>query len=131
MGSAAAVRFGGALAWVALCLATGCHSTTSDPNREAPPAASVQPDADPSLVQVKNPDAFTLAAVASYEAPSRLNATGTVNPDVSRTIPVISIASGRVVAIHARMGDSVKKGQLLMRSEERRVGRDRPAARRP
>ena len=114
MGSAAAVRFGGALAWVVLCLATGCHSTASDPNREAPPAASVQPDADPSLVQVKNPDAFTLAAVASYEAPSRLNATGTVNPDVSRTIPVISIASGRVVAIHARMGDSVKKGQLLM-----------------
>jgi cobalt-zinc-cadmium efflux system membrane fusion protein len=37
-----------------------------------------------------------------------------VNPDVSRTIPVISIASGRVVAIHARLGDSVKKGQLLM-----------------
>ena len=52
--------------------------------------------------------------MASYQAPSKLNATGTVNPDVSRTIPVISIASGRVVAIHARMGDSVKKGQLLM-----------------
>src|SRR6202034_292360 len=50
----------------------------------------------------------------SYEAPSSLNVTGTVNPDVSRTIPVISIASGRVVDIHARIGDYVKKGQLLM-----------------
>jgi cobalt-zinc-cadmium efflux system membrane fusion protein len=65
-------------------------------------------------VRVKNPNGFPLAAAASYEAPSRVDATGTVNPDVSRTIPVISIASGRVVAIHARMGDSVKKGQLLM-----------------
>ena len=65
-------------------------------------------------MQISNPDAFPLATVASYEAPSKLNATGTVNPDVSRTISVISIASGRVVAIHARMGDSVKKGQLLM-----------------
>lgn len=114
MGSAAAVRLGGALAWVAVCLTTGCHSTPSDANREAPPAVSVQPDADPSLVRVKNPNGFPLAAAASYEAPSRVDATGTVNPDVSRTIPVISIASGRVVAIHARMGDSVKKGQLLM-----------------
>jgi cobalt-zinc-cadmium efflux system membrane fusion protein len=114
MGSAAAVRFGGALAWVALCLVTGCNSKPSDPNSEAPPAAVVQPDADPSLVQVKSPEAFALATVTSYEAPSKLNATGTVNPDVSRTIPVISIASGRVVAIHARLGDTVKKGQLLM-----------------
>ena len=40
--------------------------------------------------------------------------TGTVNPDVSRTIPVISIASGRVVAIHTQIGAYVKKGQLLM-----------------
>jgi membrane fusion protein, heavy metal efflux system len=40
--------------------------------------------------------------------------TGTVNPDVSRTIPVISIASGRVIAIHTQIGAFVKKGQLLM-----------------
>jgi cobalt-zinc-cadmium efflux system membrane fusion protein len=74
----------------------------------------VQPDADPALVQVLNTAAFPLVAAASYQAPTTLNVTGTVNPDVSRTIPVISIASGRVVAIHARLGDSVKKGQLLM-----------------
>jgi len=109
-----AVSLAGAFAWVALCAATGCNSKPSDPNSEAPPAATVQPDADPSLVHVKNPEQFALATVASYDAPSKLNVTGTVNPDVSRTIPVISIASGRVVAIHARMGDTVKKGQLLM-----------------
>jgi cobalt-zinc-cadmium efflux system membrane fusion protein len=96
------------------CLLAGCKAKTSDPNSEAPPAVTVQADADPSLVQVKNPGAFVLATAASYDAPSRLNVTGTVNPDISRTIPVISIASGRVMAIHARIGDYVTKGQLLM-----------------
>jgi cobalt-zinc-cadmium efflux system membrane fusion protein len=113
MASMKAVRLAGALAWVVLG-AAGCNNKPSDPNAEAPPAATVQADADPSLVQVKNPEQFALATVTSYDAPSKLNATGTVNPDVSRTIPVISIASGRVAAIHARMGDYVKKGQLLM-----------------
>ena len=114
MGSARALRLAGGLAWVVLALATGCKNKPSDPTSEEPPAVSVQPDADPSLVQVKNPEAFTLAKVTSYEAPAKLNVTGSVNPDISRTIPVISIASGRVVAIHARIGDTVKKGQLLM-----------------
>jgi cobalt-zinc-cadmium efflux system membrane fusion protein len=114
MGSVRAVRCAAALAWIALCGVSGCHSKSSDPKSEAPPAVSVQPDADPGLVQVKNPEQFTLATVTSYDAPSKLNATGSVNPDVSNTVPVISIASGRVVAIHARMGDYVKKGQLLM-----------------
>ncbi len=44
-----------------------------------------------------------------------MTVTGTVNPDISRSVPVISIATGRVVEIHARLGDTVKKGQLLLR----------------
>jgi membrane fusion protein, heavy metal efflux system len=103
-----------AAACLALFAAAGCDSKPADPKSEAPPATTVQPDADPSLVQVKNPEAFPLFTAAAYAAPSSLNVTGTVTPDVARTIPVISIASGRVVAIHARLGDYVKKGQLLM-----------------
>jgi cobalt-zinc-cadmium efflux system membrane fusion protein len=114
MSSESAVRTAGVLACLALAAIAGCHGKPADPSKEAPLAVSVQPDADPALVQVANPQAFPLVAAASYEAPTRLNATGSVTPDVSRTIPVISIASGRVVAIHARLGDSVKKGQLLM-----------------
>jgi len=44
-----------------------------------------------------------------------LSVTGTVAPDISRSVPVISIATGRVVELHARLGDTVKKGQLLLR----------------
>jgi len=109
-----AARIAGALACLALCVATGCNRLPADATKEAPPAVSVQPDADPALVEVTNPAAFPLVTAAGYEAPAKLDVTGTVTPDVSRTIPVISIAAGRVVAIHARLGDTVKKGQLLM-----------------
>jgi cobalt-zinc-cadmium efflux system membrane fusion protein len=44
-----------------------------------------------------------------------LIATGAVLPDVSREIPVISMANGRVVDIRARLDDNVKKGQLLLK----------------
>ena len=114
MSSESALRTAGALACLALAAIAGCNGKPSDASKEAPSAVTVQADADPALVQVQNPAAFPLVAAASYEAPTKLNATGTVSPDISRTIPVISIASGRVVAIHARLGDSVKKGQLLM-----------------
>ena len=50
----------------------------------------------------------------SLQAPS-LTVTGVVSPDVSRTVPVISLASGRVVEIRARLGDTVQKGQVLLR----------------
>ena len=96
------------------CLIAGCTAKSSDPKSEAPPAAVVQADADPNLVHVDHPDHFALAAATDYAATSTIQVTGTVNPDISRTIPVISIASGRVVEVHARIGDYVKKGQLLM-----------------
>jgi len=95
-------------------LLAGCNSKPSDPKSEAPPAAEVQADTDASLVHVDHPGEFTLVAATSYAATSSIQVTGTVNPDISRTIPVISIASGRVVDVYARIGDYVKKGQILM-----------------
>jgi membrane fusion protein, heavy metal efflux system len=95
-------------------LLAGCNGKTADPKAEAPPVAVVQPDADVNLIHVDHPGQFTLATAIDYQSKSSLQVTGTVNPDISRTIPVISIASGRVLEIHARIGDYVKKGQLLM-----------------
>jgi membrane fusion protein, heavy metal efflux system len=95
-------------------LLAGCNGKSADSKSEAPPPAVVQTDTDASLVHVDHPDQFTLATATSYSATSTIQVTGTVNPDISRTIPVISIASGRVVEIYARIGDYVKKGQVLM-----------------
>ena len=38
-----------------------------------------------------------------------------VLPDISRTVPVVTLASGRVVDIRARLGDTVQKDQVLLR----------------
>jgi len=101
------------LAWC-LCLA-GCGDHNADLRAEAPPPASVEREQDVNAVQVEHPEQFPLATAAARETTSQLTVTGTVNPDVSRSVPVISIATGRVVEIHARLGDTVKKGQLLLR----------------
>jgi cobalt-zinc-cadmium efflux system membrane fusion protein len=81
---------------------------------EAPPNPSIVPGADPGLFTVDQPDQFPLATATARPASSELVVTGTVQPDVTRSVPVVSLASGRVMAIHARLGDTVKKGQLLM-----------------
>jgi len=80
-----------------------------------PPPPKVEQETDVSLLQVEHPEQFPLVkAGESLHAPS-LTVTGVVSPDVSRTVPVISLASGRVLEIRARLGDSVRKGQLLLR----------------
>jgi cobalt-zinc-cadmium efflux system membrane fusion protein len=81
----------------------------------APPPAKVEKEQDASLVQVDHPEQFPLFKAVEYQTAPTLTVTGVVTPDVSRTVPVISIASGRVVEIHARLGDTVEKGQLLLR----------------
>ncbi len=70
---------------------------------------------DMSLVSVDKPNQFPLVAAEAYDAPSQLDVTGSVFPDIAREIPVISLASGRVVDIKARLDDYVKKGQLLLK----------------
>jgi cobalt-zinc-cadmium efflux system membrane fusion protein len=66
------------------------------------------------LFTVDHPEQFPLVTATARPTTSELAVTGTVMPDVSRTVPVVSLASGRVVAIHARLGDKVEKGQVLM-----------------
>ena len=56
---------------------------------------------------------FPLASAATQMTASTMSVTGQVQPDVTRVIPVISLASGRVIAIYAHLGDLVKKGQKL------------------
>lgn len=95
-------------------LTAGCGKKVGSPEAEAPPPTTVEHEEDVNVVQVDRPERFPLVTAAAHQATSTLNVTGTVNPDVSREIPVVSIASGRVVAVHVRLGDYVKKGQLVM-----------------
>ena len=92
----------------------GCSRAEGDPAAGAPPPANIVPAADPTLFTVDHPEQFPLAAATERPSTSELVVTATVTPDIARNVPVISLATGRVVAIHARLGDIVKKGQLLL-----------------
>jgi cobalt-zinc-cadmium efflux system membrane fusion protein len=86
-----------------------------DAKAEAPPPAKVEHESNVNLVKVDHPELFPLAVAVEHASATNLTVTGLVSPDVSRNVPVISLASGRVVDVRARLGDQVKKGQLLMR----------------
>src|SRR5208282_5851853 len=94
---------------------TGCGDAQKDANAGAPPPLKVEQASDPNVFQVDHPDQFPLVAAVEHFATPQLKVTGVVAPDISRAVPVISVATGRVVEIAARLGDTVKKGQLLLR----------------
>jgi membrane fusion protein, heavy metal efflux system len=101
--------------------ATGCERKISaqemaskDSGAGAVPT-TVVPDLDPNNFKVDHPEKFTMATAGEHIAAPELNVTGVVNPDVSRQVPVPSLATGRIVEIDTRLGDEVKKGQLLFR----------------
>jgi cobalt-zinc-cadmium efflux system membrane fusion protein len=96
-------------------LVAGCSDSKPDIQAEAPPPLKLEKVEDRNLFKVDHPDQFALTAAVAHVATSQLRATGTVSPDVARTVPVISIATGRIVQIGARLGDTVKKGQVLLR----------------
>ena len=70
---------------------------------------------DGALVKVDHPERFPMVTVSRRATAPELSVTGVVGVDVARSVPVVSMASGRIVEIRARLGDTVKKGQLLMR----------------
>lgn len=107
-----------------LCLGLGIFISGCDRDAKAkgdqspdmgPRPAVVVQDQDASNFKVDHPDRFPCAKAGEHIAAPELNVTGVVNPDVSRQVPVPSLATGRIVEIDARLGDTVQKGQLLFK----------------
>jgi membrane fusion protein, heavy metal efflux system len=101
-------------------LYTGCSKMTAQQTVLADPGtgpvpAKVVPELDANNFKVDHPDQFPLVTATEYVAAPALNVTGVVQPDVSRQVPVPSLATGRIVEIDARLGDEVRKGQLLFK----------------
>ena len=100
------------LALILLCslalIASGCSRDT-----EAL-ATKQEITREPGVFDVDHPELFKVAKVETRDLPTEVTANGTVSPDVNRTIHVTSMGSGRVMELKVRLGDQVKKGQLLM-----------------
>ena len=103
------------LCFAMLLIAVGCGDAGRDSNAGAPPPLKVEQASDPNVFQVDHPAQFPLVAAVEHFEAAQLKTTGTVTPDISKNVPVISVATGRVVEVAARLGDTVKKGQLLLR----------------
>jgi cobalt-zinc-cadmium efflux system membrane fusion protein len=101
-----------ALILIAITL-SGCKG--KEQGDTAPPPAQVIQVPDMNLITIDKNDVqkFPLVTSDKVDEAADLKATGSVFPDISREVPVISLANGRVVDIKTRLDDNVKKGQLL------------------
>jgi cobalt-zinc-cadmium efflux system membrane fusion protein len=113
--------YGLAFALLLAASLAACSSGKANPQDEAPPKVAVEPDLDANNFKVDHPDQFPLVTAAEHKAVPALNVTGVVQPDITRAVPVPSLASGRVVELKARLGDAVEKGQVLLRVQSNDV----------
>jgi cobalt-zinc-cadmium efflux system membrane fusion protein len=95
--------------------AMSCGHENANPQADAPPPAQVEHEQDGGAFQVDHPEQIPLVAAIVHNSRPEMVVTGAVTPDISRNVPVVSLASGRVVEIAARLGDTVKKGDLLLK----------------
>jgi len=98
-----------------VCLSLAACENKFNPADGSPPPEQTLQSGNMSLVTVDKPDQFPVVMADQLEAADQLNVTGAVYPDIAREIPVISLASGRVVDIKARLDDHVRKGDLLLK----------------
>jgi cobalt-zinc-cadmium efflux system membrane fusion protein len=93
---------------------SGCEKVQGEGKTDTGPhPATVEPDLNADNFKVDHPEQFPLVTAEGRMAAPDLNVTGVVTSDVTRQVPVPSLVSGRVLEINTKVGDDVKKGQLL------------------
>ncbi len=110
------------LALTAAFFLAGCGAH-DDQNAAGPPPLKVEDVGDPNVFQAARPNQFVLTTAVEHITTSQLRATATVNPDISKSVPVISLATGRVIEVTARLGDTVKKGSAATGAKRGHCGR--------
>lgn len=100
----------------ALLVLAGCKKPFDPASGAASPVQVVE-TGNANIVTVDHPEQYPTVAAGRIDEPDKLNVTGAIYPDISREVPVISLANGRVIDIKTRLDDNVKKGQLLFSVE--------------
>ena len=93
-------------------LSSSCSRGSS---ADHPAPVTVEKAPDLTVVEAPDPEQFPLTTVEQRPIYDELKVNGVVTPDVNRSVPVLSLAGGRVVDIRAKLGDDVTKGQVLLR----------------
>jgi membrane fusion protein, heavy metal efflux system len=96
-------------------LLVGCNPRVGATSRPEESSAPEMEREEPGLIKVDHPERFPVVTATRHIAAADLKVTGVVSADVTRNVPVVSVASGRILQIYTRLGDAVKKGQVLMK----------------
>lgn len=80
-----------------------------------PATAPVEDITDNNVVEIAKPEDFPPIKATARTVAEELAVNGSIAPDVSRTVAVNSLVGGRIAELHVRLGDPVKKGQLLLK----------------
>ena len=102
---------------IAIAVLTGAacsRETKADSNPASAENVKVEQASDVNVIKIAHPEQFPLVPVQMRATSDELKVNGVVSPDVNRTVPVNAMASGRATDIRVRLGDTVKKGQVLM-----------------
>ncbi len=78
-------------------------------------AAQVVEAPDVNILEVEHPEQYKLVTAGQHAVVAELNVNGVITPDVSRSVPVLSLAGGRAIEVRVRLGDYVRAGELLAR----------------
>lgn len=97
-----------------LLLAAALLSACSANKAETTSGKVVETNADPNVFIMKDPGQFPVGVVEVRNVYDEMRTNGVIYPDISREVPVVSLGGGRVVTIKAKLGDSVKKGDVLL-----------------
>ena len=97
--------------FLVMFLGFGCRRGAADGDAHNVPVKAPER----GVIEMEHPEQFPLVAAEGRKVADETNVNGVVAPDVNRSVAVLSLSGGRVVEIKTRLGDDVKKGQLLLK----------------
>ncbi len=97
-----------------LCLGLAAIPACNSGKADAPTSKVIETNTDPNLFSITDPGQFPVTAVQVREVQDETSANCVINPDITRSVPVVSLGGGRVVEIKAKLGDYVRKGDVLL-----------------
>jgi cobalt-zinc-cadmium efflux system membrane fusion protein len=92
----------------------GCGNKNAD-TTQTTPSTQIEEVSDGSLIKITQSKDFPVIKAESRLVAEQLSVNGSIAPDISRTVAVNALSGGRIAEIHTRLGDEVKKGQLLLK----------------
>ena len=104
------------------CAACGGQAETAKPPESAPSAEAARNADAPIAVDAKMLASIKVEALAERDSTNVLSVAGKVQFDEDRVSRIIAPLAGQVIDLHVKVGDVVRKGQMLCALNSREAG---------